>query len=102
MGRTALSARREAGACLQERALRTTVVYAAHPFKRYTKLGMSGDGLRCVGDAALETVLLPSEVPRRRSTPPTFLRLTPSCFYNSRFYSARFYSARFCSARLHS
>ena len=34
----------------RERALRTTVVYAAHPFKRFASCGMTQDGLRCVGD----------------------------------------------------
>ena len=45
----------------QERARRTTVVYSPHPFKRFAKLGMSGDGLRCEGDDALETALAPHE-----------------------------------------
>ena len=41
----------------RRRALRTTVVYAAHPFKRFAKCSMTKDGLRCVGGADVETPL---------------------------------------------
>ena len=41
----------------QERALRTTIVYAAHPFKRYAKCGMTRDGLRCVGAPEVESAI---------------------------------------------
>lgn len=39
----------------RHRALRTTVVYAHHPFKRFAKCGMTKDGLQCVGGADKET-----------------------------------------------
>jgi len=41
----------------RRRALRTTVIYAAHPFKRFAKCSMTKDGLRCVGGADVETPL---------------------------------------------
>ena len=41
----------------RERAFRTTVVYAAHPFKRFAKCGMTRDGLRCVGGPELENAI---------------------------------------------
>ena len=44
------------------RALKTRVHYAAHPFKRFAKLGMSLDGLRCVGGGGEETELSCAEV----------------------------------------
>ena len=45
----------------KEEALRTTVVYAAHPFKRFAKLGMTKDGLRCVGGPEVESHIEESE-----------------------------------------
>lgn len=43
------------------RAMRTTVVYAAHPFKRFARCGMTRDGLRCVGGAEIETAIQEEE-----------------------------------------
>mmetsp|Transcript_30144 Transcript_30144/g.89912 ORF Transcript_30144/g.89912 Transcript_30144/m.89912 type:complete len:112 (-) Transcript_30144:1027-1362(-) len=41
----------------QDTALRTTVVYAAHPFKRFAGCGMTRDGLRCVGGVEVECTI---------------------------------------------
>ena len=56
------------------RALRTTVVYAAHPFKRFAQLGMTKDGLRCVGGAERES---PIDGTGRAHRP---IRLSLTCF----------------------